>query len=102
MLSITRVLIVLPFSLSALGRGIAHAGAVAPAGPDSGRIVVMISVDGLAAYYLDDPKAEMPTIRALAAAGARATMMKASTPTVTWPNHPTLVDRKSVVSGKSV
>ena len=73
MLSITRVLIVLTFSLSALGRGIAHAGAVAPAGPDSGRIVVMISVDGLAAYYLDDPKAEMPTIRALAAAGARAT-----------------------------
>jgi len=51
----------------------------------------MISVDGLAAYYLDDPKAEMPTIRALAAAGARATMMKASTPTVTWPNHTTLV-----------
>ena len=55
------------------------------------RIVVMISVDGLAGYYLDDPKAEMPTIRALAAAGARATMMKASTPTVTWPNHTTLV-----------
>jgi predicted AlkP superfamily pyrophosphatase or phosphodiesterase len=51
----------------------------------------MISVDGLAAHYLDDPKAEMPTIRALAAAGARATMMKASTPTVTWPNHTTLV-----------
>jgi predicted AlkP superfamily pyrophosphatase or phosphodiesterase len=51
----------------------------------------MISVDGLAAYYLDDPKAEMSTIRALAAAGARATMMKASTPTVTWPNHTTLV-----------
>jgi len=51
----------------------------------------MISVDGLVAYYLDDPKAEMPTIRALAAEGARASMMKASTPTVTWPNHTTLV-----------
>ncbi len=33
----------------------------------SERIVVMISVDGLAAYYLDDPKAEMPTLRKLAA-----------------------------------
>jgi predicted AlkP superfamily pyrophosphatase or phosphodiesterase len=54
-------------------------------------VVVMISVDGLGAYYLDDPKAEMPTIRALAAQGARASMMKASTPTVTWPNHTTLV-----------
>ncbi|HVV02438.1 MAG TPA: ectonucleotide pyrophosphatase/phosphodiesterase [Verrucomicrobiae bacterium] len=51
----------------------------------------MISVDGLAGYYLDDPKAEMPAIRALAAGGARAQSMKPSTPTVTWPNHTTLV-----------
>jgi predicted AlkP superfamily pyrophosphatase or phosphodiesterase len=57
----------------------------------SDRIVVMISVDGLAAYYIDDPKADMPNIRALADAGARAASMKASTPTVTWPNHTTLV-----------
>jgi predicted AlkP superfamily pyrophosphatase or phosphodiesterase len=54
-------------------------------------IVVMISVDGLAGHYLDDPKAEMPAIRALAAAGARADSMRASNPTVTWPNHTTLV-----------
>lgn len=58
---------------------------------NSNRIVVMISVDGLAGYYLDDPKAEMPNIRALAGEGARATSMKAVTPTVTWPNHTTLV-----------
>ena len=58
---------------------------------NSDRIVVMISVDGLAAYYFDDPKSEMPTVRALAAEGARTSMMKASTPTVTWPNHTTLV-----------
>ena len=57
----------------------------------SDRIVVMISVDGLAADYLDDPKAEMPTIRKLAAEGARAASMKSVTPTVTWPNHTTLV-----------
>jgi len=63
----------------------------APDAAGSDRIVVMISVDGLAAYYLDDPKAEMPTLRKLAAEGARATMMKASTPTVTWPNHTTLI-----------
>jgi len=58
---------------------------------DPDRLVVMISVDGLAGFYFDDPKAEMPTIRALAAEGARASSMKASTPTVTWPNHTTLV-----------
>jgi len=59
--------------------------------PASNRIVVLISVDGLAHYYFDDPKAEMPTIRELAAEGARAEKMKCSMPTVTWPNHTTLV-----------
>jgi predicted AlkP superfamily pyrophosphatase or phosphodiesterase len=66
------------------------AGAVS-AGADTNRIVVMISVDGLAAFYFDDPKAEMPTIHALAAGGAHASMMKCVAPTVTWPNHTTLV-----------
>lgn len=66
---------------------------VAAPSPDTGtnRIVVMISVDGLAAFYFDDAKAEMPTIRALAQGGAHAAMMKAVAPTVTWPNHTTLV-----------
>src|SRR3954463_5793451 len=54
-------------------------------------IVVLVTIDGLAAYYFDDPKADMPNIRALAAGGARAKSMKAVAPTVTWPNHTTLV-----------
>ncbi|HEX3600325.1 MAG TPA: ectonucleotide pyrophosphatase/phosphodiesterase [Lacipirellulaceae bacterium] len=58
---------------------------------DKDRIVVMISVDGLANFYIDDPSAEIPTIRKLAAEGAKASSMKASDPTVTWPNHTTLV-----------
>ena len=61
------------------------------AAPASDRIVVLVSVDGLAAYYFDDPKAEMPNIRRLASQGARAERMKCSLPTVTWPNHTTLV-----------
>jgi predicted AlkP superfamily pyrophosphatase or phosphodiesterase len=68
---------------------VAHAEGVPIA--STNKIMVMISVDGLAAHYLDDPKAEMPTIRALASAGARAQSMKACAPTVTWPNHTTLV-----------
>jgi hypothetical protein len=52
---------------------------------DKGRAVVLISVDGLAAFYFDDPRAEMPTIRAIAKAGASATRMKASAPTVPGP-----------------
>ncbi|MFT3686731.1 MAG: ectonucleotide pyrophosphatase/phosphodiesterase [Phycisphaerales bacterium] len=59
--------------------------------PASDRVVVMISVDGLAGFYFDDPKAEMPNIRALAAEGAKGPKMKASVPSVTWPNHATLV-----------
>jgi predicted AlkP superfamily pyrophosphatase or phosphodiesterase len=58
---------------------------------DKNRAVILISVDGLAAFYWDDPRAEMPTIRALADVGASAVRMKASAPTVTWPNHTTLV-----------
>lgn len=70
----------------------APAPASAPAAAVAGdRIVVMISLDGLAGYYLDDPRAEMPTLRALAAAGARAGGMKTSTPSVTWPTHTSLV-----------
>jgi predicted AlkP superfamily pyrophosphatase or phosphodiesterase len=60
-------------------------------GADTDRHVILISVDGLAHYYFDDPKAEMPTIRRLAAEGARAKQMTTSLPTVTWPNHTTLV-----------
>lgn len=51
----------------------------------------MISVDGLASFYLDDPNAEMPVMRRLASEGARADSMMPSMPTVTWPNHTTLV-----------
>ena len=58
---------------------------------DSTQTVVVLSVDGLAGFYWDDPKAEMPTIRALADAGASATAMTTVAPTVTWPNHTTLV-----------
>ena len=55
------------------------------------RVVVLISVDGLAAFYFDDPEAEMPTIRELASQGAHASAMQSVAPTVTWPNHTTLV-----------
>ena len=55
------------------------------------RLVVLISVDGFAHDYFDDPKAHIPTIRKLAAAGTRAKRMECSYPTVTWTNHTTLV-----------
>lgn len=59
--------------------------------PAKDRCVILISVDGLAGFYLDDPRADLPTIRRLAAQGARASGTVCSFPTVTWPNHTTLV-----------
>lgn len=58
---------------------------------DTNRIVVLVSMDGLAAFYFEDPKAEMPNLHALAEQGVHAKSMRAVIPTVTWPNHTTLV-----------
>jgi predicted AlkP superfamily pyrophosphatase or phosphodiesterase len=80
------------FVVAVVGCGATSNRAATPdAKPAADRIVVMISLDGLAGYYLDDPNAQMPTLRELAAKGARASGMRASTPSVTWPNHATLM-----------
>src|SRR5438034_7370900 len=55
------------------------------------RHVVLVSVDGLAASYLNDPRAEMPTLRKLAKSGAVAQGMITSFPSVTWPAHTSLI-----------
>jgi len=55
------------------------------------RHVVLVSVDGLAASYLDDPRAELPTLRMLAKSGASAKGMITSFPSVTWPSHTSLI-----------
>ena len=53
--------------------------------------VVLVSVDGLAATYLDDPKADLPTLRQLRTLGASAEGMITSFPSVTWPSHTSLI-----------
>lgn len=67
------------------------AGTTLAAEPRADRCVILISVDGLANFYLDDPQADMPTLRRLIREGARAEGIVCSFPTVTWPNHTTLV-----------
>jgi predicted AlkP superfamily pyrophosphatase or phosphodiesterase len=66
---------------------------VSGAVPDASRapIVILISIDGLAAYNFDDPLADVPTLRWMAANGARAQGMQTVFPSVTWPTHTTLV-----------
>ena len=53
--------------------------------------VVLITIDGLAASYLTDPQAPLPTLRKLSAEGASAEALRVSNPSTTWPNHTTLV-----------
>ena len=54
--------------------------------------VVVVSIDGFAAYLVDDPKVPLPTIRRLAREGCLVEGgMTVSDPSVTWPNHTTLV-----------
>jgi predicted AlkP superfamily pyrophosphatase or phosphodiesterase len=55
------------------------------------RHVVLITIDGFPASMLRDPKTPIPRIRELAAKGVIAEGMRVSTPSVTWPNHTTLV-----------
>ena len=55
------------------------------------RTVVVISLDGFPAYALDDPKLPIPTLRRLIRKGVVATSMRPVNPTVTWPNHTSIV-----------
>lgn len=58
--------------------------------PEKPRHVVIISIDGLPASVLDDPRARIPTIRRLRSEGAAAESLKCSFPSMTWPCHTTL------------
>jgi predicted AlkP superfamily pyrophosphatase or phosphodiesterase len=59
--------------------------------PVKDRMVVLISLDGLPAYALEDPKLPAPTLRRLAQEGALAKRMTVSNPSVTWPVHTSMV-----------
>jgi predicted AlkP superfamily pyrophosphatase or phosphodiesterase len=55
------------------------------------RHVVLVSIDGFAAYHLADAAIALPNIRALAATGAAAESSETVFPSVTHPSHTTLV-----------
>lgn len=52
--------------------------------------VVVISLDGFPANALDDPKLPIPALRKLIASGTGGPMLGIN-PTITWPNHTTMV-----------
>src|SRR5713226_7321929 len=53
--------------------------------------VVVISIDGFAAFYWGDPQARLPTLRSLADRGAVAAGVETVFPSTTWPTHASLV-----------
>ncbi len=55
------------------------------------RHVVLISIDGFPAHLWHDPAIPLPNLRKLAASGVSASAMSIVNPTITWPNHTTLV-----------
>ena len=61
-----------------------------PQAPTTNRHVVLISIDGLAAFHLDNPAIDLPNLRALAAAGVSASA-ETVFPSMTHPAHTTLI-----------
>jgi predicted AlkP superfamily pyrophosphatase or phosphodiesterase len=53
--------------------------------------LVLISIDGFAAFYWRDPRVKAPTLRRLAARGVVAERMETVFPSTTWPTHVSLV-----------
>ncbi len=53
-------------------------------------MVVVISLDGFPGFALDDPKLPIPTLRSLIAKGVSTRMLTVN-PTITWPNHTSMV-----------
>ena len=55
------------------------------------RHVILVSIDGFAAFHLRNRALDLPNIRALAAAGVQAESSETVFPSVTHPSHTTLV-----------
>jgi len=59
--------------------------------PPKDRHVIVISLDGFPAYALRNPLLPLPTLRRMIEQGAVAEGMRIVNPTVTWPNHTSMV-----------
>lgn len=79
------------FGLLALLLGTTCSAAYAQEEKKTAPYVVVISLDGFPARVLQNPKLPMPTLRKLMAQGSYAKTMQPINPTVTWPNHTTLI-----------
>ena len=77
------VLLIFCLAAACLGGGSLHAS--------SDRLVVLISIDGFPASLWRRADSPTPNLKKLAAAGAQADAMTVANPSLTWPNHTTLI-----------
>ncbi len=77
------------FAIFTIALLVGCAGRKVATAPPQSRLVVLVSIDGLPASFLGN--GAMPTLDRLAAEGAYAEWMNPSYPTLTFPNHYTLV-----------
>ncbi|ATC32212.1 alkaline phosphatase family protein [Caulobacter vibrioides] len=87
-----------------LALGLTVAASAAQAREKAPHLTILVSIDGFRADYLD--RGDTPVMKALAENGARAAM-RPSFPTVTFPNHYTLItgkrpDRNGIVGNTMV
>jgi predicted AlkP superfamily pyrophosphatase or phosphodiesterase len=59
--------------------------------PPSKRMVIIVSLDGLPAYALEDPRYPMSTLRRLLREGASVARMRTTNPAFTWPSHTSML-----------
>ncbi|HXS95003.1 MAG TPA: ectonucleotide pyrophosphatase/phosphodiesterase [Candidatus Limnocylindrales bacterium] len=59
--------------------------------PASQRMVIIVSLDGLPAYALEDPRYPMPTLRRLIREGASVERVTTTNPAFTWPSHTSML-----------
>lgn len=73
-----------------LALSLTASGQAPKTGPGTNHVVI-ISLDGFPASALEDSRLPLPNLRRLAARGAVAKGMRPVNPSVTWPNHTTMV-----------
>jgi predicted AlkP superfamily pyrophosphatase or phosphodiesterase len=86
-----RIFLRLPFLVAIAASALATMAVSRQPSPQPANHVVIITLDGFGGWALDDPQIPLPTLRKLAAGGAVATGMRPVNPTVTWPNHTSIV-----------
>src|SRR5262249_15676798 len=59
--------------------------------PHADRLVILMTIDGFPAWLWKEAAPVMPNLARLAKEGATADAMTVSDPSITWPNHPTLL-----------